>query len=214
MKKITSLLISLIPINSIRIFLLRVICGYQIDYNSSIGMFNVIISDSFIVENSKIGMFNYIEAKNVSMKNGLINKLNRIKHLNKLTLAENSIVFSNNFIGGSKEPENRVNQNLILGLNSEILRSNYFDVVSEINIGNNVVFGGEGSEIWTHGYDFDRNLLPGGVTFGDNIFIGSKCVFTKNISICNKVTIGPGSVIYKSIKEPGFYTTHQIVKVN
>ena len=57
-------------------------------------------------------------------------------------------------------------------------------------------------------------MLTGGLDFGNNIFIGSKCIFTKNIRICDNVTIGPGSVIYKSIKESGFYTTHQIVKVN
>ena len=214
MKKIISLLISLIPINIVRIFLLRIICGYQIDSRSFVGMFNIIVADKFVLENSRIGKFNYIEAKNVSIKKGLINKFNRIKHLNNLSLAENSIIFSKNFIGGSKSQKNKENQNLILGSDSEILRNNYFDVTSEINIGNNVVFGGNGSEIWTHGFDLDRNILLGTVVFENDIFIGSKCTFTKGVRVVSETTIGPGSVVYKSILESGMYSSHQLLKVN
>jgi acetyltransferase-like isoleucine patch superfamily enzyme len=214
MKKIISLLISLIPINIVRIFLLRLFCGYKIDYESSIGMFNVIVADKFILENSKIGKFNYIEAKNVLIKKGLINKFNRIKHLNNLSLSENSMIFSKNFIGGSKIQKNKENQNLILGTDSEILRNNYFDVTCEITIGNNVVFGGNGSEIWTHGFDLDRNILLGTVVFENDIFIGSKCIFSKGVRVLSQTTIGPGSVVYKSIAESGVYSSHQLLKVN
>ncbi|MDB4533246.1 hypothetical protein N9242_00120 [Vicingaceae bacterium] len=214
MKKIISLLISFIPFNIIRIFLLRILCGYQIDYKSSIGMFNVIVADKFVLVNSKIGKFNYIEAKNVTIKKGIINKFNRIKHINNLGLAENSMIFSKNFIGGSKNQKNKEYQNLILGSDSEILRNNYFDVTSEIKIGNNVVFGGNGSEIWTHGFDLDRNILLGTVVFENDIFIGSKCIFTKGVKVVSETTIGPGSMVYKSILESGMYSSHQLLKVN
>jgi acetyltransferase-like isoleucine patch superfamily enzyme len=85
--------------------------------------------------------------------------------------------------------------------------------VRPIIIGDNVVFGGQGSEIWTHGFEVDRTMLLGGVAFGDNIFIGSKCIFTKNVQVGNNITIGPGSIVYKSINESGFYSSHQIEKI-
>lgn len=213
MNKIITLLITLIPINRIRILLLRLFCGYKIDIKSKVGMFNVISANELVMSNSIIGNFNYIDAKNVSIQKGLIKKFNSIKHLNKLTLAENSIIFSKNFIGGSKDLKNNVNQNLALGLNSEILRNNYFDVTSEIIIGDNVVFGGNGSEIWTHGFDTSRKMLTGKVVFQNDIFIGSKCIFTKGVEVVSYTTIGPGSVVYKSVTESGLYSSQQLVKV-
>jgi acetyltransferase-like isoleucine patch superfamily enzyme len=213
MKKIVSLLISLIPVNVLRIFFLRIFCGYQIDSNSKVGMFNILIADKLTMVNATIGSFNYIDAKTVSIQNGLINKLNRIKHINQLVLKERSIIFSKNFIGGSRHIENRADQNLILGKCSEILRNNYFDVTDEITVGNNVVFGGNGSEIWTHGFDTNRKMLRGGVVFKNDIFIGSKCIFTKGIEIGDNITIGPGSVVYKSVSESGLYSSQQLIKI-
>jgi len=213
MKKFLSLAISFIPVNGIRIFFLRVLLGYKIDSNSSVGMFNVIISDRVDLVDSKIGSFNYIDAKCINIQKGLINKFNRIKHLNNLTLGERSVIFSGNFIGGTKGSDNMEHQNLKLGADSEILRSNYFDVTDEIEIGKNVVFGGNGSEIWTHGFDTKRNLLTGKVVFENDIFIGSKCIFTKGIKVGSDITIGPGSVVYKSVVEKGLYSSQQLIKI-
>jgi len=213
MKKFLSLAISFIPVNGIRVLFLRALLGYKIDSNSSVGMFNIIISDNVNLVDSKIGSFNYIDAKCVNIQNGLINKFNRIKHLNNLTLEEKSVIFSGNFIGGSKSSKAIETQNLKLGADSEILRSNYFDVTDEIEIGKNVVFGGNGSEIWTHGFDTKRNLLTGKVMFENDVFIGSKCIFTKGIKVVSNTTIGPGSVVYKSIVESGLYSSQQLIKI-
>jgi acetyltransferase-like isoleucine patch superfamily enzyme len=214
MKKIISLTISSMPFNVVRIFFFRLLFGYKIDFKSKIGMFNVILANEFKMNNAKIGKFNYIDAQSVIIeKGGLINKFNRIKHLNRFILDEKSIIFSWNFIGGSRDAENKKNQNLIVGNNSDILRNNYFDATNEIVIGKNVVFGGNGSEIWTHGFDTDRKMLTGKVIFENDIFIGSKCIFTKDIKITSNTTIGPGSVVYKNIEESGLYSSQQLVKI-
>lgn len=219
-KIILLILVSLIPISKVRLLSYRFFFNYEIDAASYVGMFNLLELNSLEMVNARIGYFNLIKVNHLIMGDkSYIHKKNMIKNLNEVIMKNKAGIFSNNFIGGINKENKSENfdfalQNLIIGNRSAVNRRNYFDVLRPIIIGDNVVFGGEGSEIWTHGFDLDRNLLPGGVTFGDNIFIGSKCVFTKNINICDKVTIGPGSVIYKSIKEPGFYTTHQIVKVN
>jgi acetyltransferase-like isoleucine patch superfamily enzyme len=213
MNKIITLLITFIPVNGVRILFLRLFCGYKIDFKSKVGMFNIISSKDFVMSNSIIGNFNYIDAKTVSIQFGIIKKFNRIKHLNQLYLKERSVVFSWNFIGGNRDEENTKFQNLSLGMDSEILRNNYFDVTNEIMIGNNVVFGGNGSEIWTHGYDTGRKMLTGKVIFKNDIFIGSKCIFTKGVEVESNTTIGSGSVVYKSITESGLYSSQQLVKV-
>lgn len=210
-------LISIIPYGPFRRWLYRVLFGYNISKYSRIGFLSYVESKSVRLENATIGAFNLIITKQLIMKNNsVIRSRNRIKNLNSIQMEENSTIYKYNFIGGpsiGEEPLKFELQNLELGKNSDILRGNYFDLVRPIVIGENVVFGGEGSEIWTHGFDSERNMLVGEVQFGNNIFIGSGCIFTKNVFVDNNITIGPGSVIYKSIYEPGFYTTHQILKV-
>lgn len=217
MKVFGSIIIGLIPIGKIRILLYKLFFRYKISWKTKIGMFNILLCKRAEMVDCQIGYFNLIICNNLKMeKNSLIFRFNRIKFINNLILKEKSHIYTRNFIGApKKEDENTKKdvQNLNLGKSSEINRHNYFDVLSSITIGENVVFGGEGSEIWTHGFETNRNLLVGEVSFGDNIFVGSKCIFTKNVRIGNNVTIGPGSVIYKSIIESGFYTTHQINKV-
>jgi acetyltransferase-like isoleucine patch superfamily enzyme len=148
----------------------------------------------------------------------IIRKFNRIKNLNEIFLSKEAKIDSKNFVGGPDKASRLIGsdfkkQNLFIGERSSVLRSNYFDVVREIKIGSNVIFGGNGSEIWTHGFDTQRVFLYGGVEFGDDIFIGSKCIFTKGISVCDEVSIGSASVIYKSILEKGLYTSHKMEKI-
>jgi acetyltransferase-like isoleucine patch superfamily enzyme len=171
------------------------------------------------MENASIGYLNQIIAHTLILKEkSKIDRRNRIKNLNLVSLDFNALIRSENFIGapikGTIDKAIKFeNQNLYIGRDSAILRDHYFDVVEEVIIGNNVIFGGGRSEVWSHGFDLNRNMLVGKIIFGNNIFIGSNCVFTKGISICNDVTIAPGSVIYKSINEKGIYSTHEIRKI-
>jgi len=216
-RRLGLVIISILPIAIVRHFFYRLFFGYQINGNSQIGMFNYLSCREVVLQDAVIGSFNMIIVSKLTMASGsFILRRNRIKHLNLLAIKEGGLINMGNFIGAQRTNEGLFkfdSQNLILGKKSEILRNNYFDVVRPIIIGDNVVFGGQGSEIWTHGFEVDRTMLVGGVTFGDDIFIGSKCIFTKNVDVVSNVTIGPGSTIYKSINESGFYSSHRIEKI-
>ena len=216
-RRIGLMIISILPLTIARHFFYRLFFGYQIIGNSKIGMFNYISCKEVVLQDALIGSFNLIIVSKLTMAPGsFILKRNRIKHLNMLAIKESGLINIGNFIGAQKTNEGLFNfdaQNLLLGKKSEILRNNYFDVVRPISIGDNVVFGGQGSEIWTHGFELDRTMLLGGVTFDDNIFIGSKCIFTQDVHVVSNVTIGPGSTVYKSINESGFYSSQQIEKI-
>ncbi|MEZ4792894.1 MAG: hypothetical protein R2783_05390 [Gelidibacter sp.] len=219
MKSLISFFISCLPVNALRVLLLRTFLGYGIDYGSKIGMLNIINCSSLKMRNAKIGFLNQIIVEDLILsEKASIKKRNRLKYLNKLHLGYNAEIRSGNFIGapikGTVDAAIHFEkQNIFVGKNSSVLRNNYFDVVEEVHIGENVVFGGNGSEIWTHGFDVNRKMLVGKVIFGDNIFIGSNCVFTKNVEVVGNTSIGPLSVIYKSITEPGVYSTHEIRKI-
>ncbi|UOB19419.1 acyltransferase [Abyssalbus ytuae] len=219
MKIILTFLVSLIPINRLKIWVYNFFKGYKISYDSKIGFLNVLCATKFTADKVTIGNFNFIHGKEVELMKGvLINKFNRIKNINRLLLKEKAIIYSWNFVSGIPEKSKHTslifdNQNLTLGKESSLLRKNYVDLVNEVVIGDNVVFGGNGSEIWTHGFDIYRTMLVGRVTFGNNIFIGSGCIFTKGINVSDETIIAPGSIIYKSITEKGIYSTHEIRKI-
>ena len=219
MKPLISLIISSMPFNRVRIFLFRNLLKYDIDYGSKIGFFNIISCTSLKMREAKIGFLNQILVDKLSLdKKASISKMNRFKHLNILDLKFNAEIRSGNFIGAPvkgtlDDAIDFSNQNIYVGKNTSILRSNYFDVVDEIIIGENVVFGGNGSEIWTHGFTVYRKMLSGKIVFENDIFIGSNCIFTKGISIVSETTIAPASVVYKSITEKGVYTSHELRRV-
>ena len=47
--------------------------------------------------------------------------------------------------------------------------------------------------------------LGGNVKQGSNVFIGGGAFVNPNLSICNDVTVGSGSVVINNISEPGIY---------
>ena len=47
--------------------------------------------------------------------------------------------------------------------------------------------------------------LGGNVELGSNVFIGGGAFVNPNLSICNDVTVGSGSVVIHDINEPGIY---------
>jgi acetyltransferase-like isoleucine patch superfamily enzyme len=219
-KGLISVLITLVPVRQMRIWLLNRIPGYRVSYGSYVGLFNYISSGNILMQNAQIGSFNWIDTKDLVMNQGsAIRRFNRFKHLNMLHLDELALIQSHN---GIFAPEKKAkyhevafdfsSQNLFLGRRSELLRKNYVDLTRSLTIGNNVVVGGNGSEFWTHGYDINRNIIVGAIVIGDDIFIGSGCIFSPSAKIASSITIAPGSVIYKELNMKGMYTSHNLYK--
>lgn len=220
-KGIISVLITLVPVRQMRIWLLNRIPGYKVSYGSNVGLFNYISSGNILMHNAQIGSFNFIDAKDLVMNQGsIIKRFNRFKHLNMLHLDELALIQSHN---GIFAPEKNAkdyevafdfsSQNLFLGRSSELLRKNFVDLTRSLTIGNNVVVGGNGSEFWTHGFDIHRNMKLGQIKIGNNVFIGTKCIFSPGASVIGNVIIAPGSVVYKDIKESGLYSSNSLFMI-
>lgn len=80
-------------------------------------------------------------------------------------------------------------------INSDML----FDLSADINIGNNVVIGGRGTEFWTHSYTLDRKITTSEISIGNNIYFGSGCLVNKGVSIASNNTIGAKTVVSKIV---------------
>ena len=64
--------------------------------------------------------------------------------------------------------------------------------------------------MWTHGYyhantGTDRIRIDGQIHIGDNVYIGSGCIFNPSVTVANAIHIGSGSVISKDLEKPGMY---------
>ena len=170
-------MIGIIPLNRIRIFLYRVLMGYRISYDSKIGWGNFINCSNVTISSGKIGHFNRIFANSLIMKKSSeIRNYNLVKLINSITLDEDSLIISRNSIVGLYRDGNPQKDkcNLYVGRKSLLTIRHELDCTDEIFIGENVVFGGKDTQVWTHGFDIYRNMITGSILIGD---AGGWCLY-------------------------------------
>lgn len=214
-KKYMAIFISVIPFNILRIFFYRIFLRYEISYNSHIGPMSILICKKCKIDGAQIGFLNRIEVTEFSMQKGsTIGKFNKFLFLNKVNIGKNCIFVSRNLIAGTRPGISpfKDNEVFFLGNGSAVLQQNIIDISETVTIGKNVVIGGFGTQIWTHGFSHDRVKIQAAIVIADNVFIGSRSIILPSVSICSNVVIGSGSVISKSIKEEGFYVSSAQVK--
>lgn len=92
--------------------------------------------------------------------------------------------------------------------------------MSRIDIGENTLFG-EGVRIYDHdhaisetGIPLKDSFLTDPIVIGSNCWVGSNVLILKGVRICDGVTIGAGSVVRKSIYEPGVYVAKQLTNLS
>jgi acetyltransferase-like isoleucine patch superfamily enzyme len=146
--------------------------------------------------------------------NSCIKHRNTIISINNFILKEDSGIGSfNKFIGSYKDifPYKEF-CNLTLGKKSLITYYHYFNVTDSITVGENVVFGGIHTQVWTHGFDVHRVMIQSPINIGNDIYIGSGVIICQGVSIADNSIIGTGTVVSKSINESGFYVSNQLLQ--
>jgi len=119
-----------------------------------------------------------------------------IDHGMGVVIGETSVIGSNVTMyqgvtlgGTGKERGKRhptIGNNVVIGAGAKIL--------GNITIGDNVVIGGIKSVFFTHTF-FKPEFEP--IVIGDNVFIGSNCLFQMGTHIGNNCVVGMGSVVIK-----------------
>lgn len=209
-KKILCVLIAFVPINCLRIFLYNTLLGYRISYDSRIGMFNLLQCKYCEIDGGTIGHFNRIETEELIMRpKSRIYFMNNIILMNHVAIAEGGgILRKNHVIGFALETDS----NLTIGTNSLVTCGHKIDCTSPVSMGSDVVIAGNHSQIWTHGFDVYRNIIRKEVRIGNNVYIGSASLILGGVIICDKVSIGAGSVVSKSIEEQGFWVSSNLYR--
>lgn len=139
---------------------------------------NIISSSANIDPNSIIGL----PGNNITkMPDG---RIINMKHMGNVVIEENVNVQAFSIV-----------QRAVF--DSTIIRKNA-QIFYRVNVGHNCIVG-ESTMI------FPGTLLAGGTVIGNNCYIWQGVITRSNISICDNVIIGAGSLVLKNIDRPGVY---------
>ena len=213
MKKIKLLLIGLCTF-FLPSFLLKFVLpffGVKVGNKVKIG-FSFILTDKVILaKNATIKNFNLIMVEDISLgENALIGSFNILKGPFKLILKKRAIIGSKNYVTRGKKGITYDEAVFQLGELGCITTKHHLDLTRSIVLGDFTTLAGISSQMWTHGYYHGENgeervRIDGEILIGNNVYIGSGCIFNPKITIANAVHIGSGSVISKNLDKKGMY---------
>ncbi len=208
-KKLTTLITLFLP-SVLAIPFLRVL-GHKIGSNVKIG-FSVLYLDYLEIDNDvSIGHFNIILNQKMYLKSkSVIGYLNILKGPFSLILKEKSAIGNKNYITRGAKGITYGNSFLELGLLTKITTGHHLDLTQSIKFGDFSILAGVRSQMWTHGYyhantGADRIRIDGKIHIGNNVYIGTNCIFNPGIKVSNAIHIGGGTVISKDLKLSGMY---------
>jgi acetyltransferase-like isoleucine patch superfamily enzyme len=215
LRKGVSLIIALMPLGFMRLALYRLFFRYRISHGSHIGFGTVLDCQECLISGGIIGWGNVIQTGIFSMEYGSrIGKLNSIRNCHSVHLCEETIIVDRNKIIGTREGISpfKESESFQLGAKSIVTSGHHFDLSDTITIGEEVTIGGNGCQIWTHGFDPNRIKIQAPVNIGDKVYIGSRAIIVQGVTICPNVSVAAGTVVSKSITEPGFYVSSQLMR--
>ncbi|WP_282042227.1 acyltransferase [Winogradskyella flava] len=190
--------------------LLRIL-GYRIGRAVRIGFSIIYVNELKISDNSTIGHFNLLFNKSISLdKSSKIGYLNILKGPFGLILKERAAIGNKNYLTRANLGVSYGQSNLELGILTKITTGHHLDLSRSILFGDYSILAGIKSQIWTHGYFHaesgpERIRIDGEIIIGNNVYIGSGCIFNPGLKIADSIHLGAGSVISKNIEKPGMY---------
>jgi len=193
---ILAYLISLMPLNGLRVLLYRILFGYRI-HRSSIGWKTMIVVDKAELTECLIGRGNrFVGPMSITIKKGA------------------SIGKRNTFSCGwwTKDEEAKsanYDRSLRIGANTMITSEHHFDAVGAFSLGDNSWIAGYGSQFWTHGAGVrERN-----VSIGEGCYLGSAVRFAPGSSVGDNVIVALGSVVTKQFTTANCVVAGQPAKI-
>ncbi len=203
MRKYFLFLITLIPNNILKIFLLNLFNNININFKSKIGIGIFFNCNKINIVNSSIGHLNYICSETIVLKNSSIKNINYFFNLKILKCQERSIIGSYNLIKSN-------NQRLksYIKLNKSQISSNFnIEFSKNLYFGKDVVLGGTNTKIITN------NSNKSSTIFLRNIFIGSNVIILDGVRIYKDIIVGANTLIDKNLNKSGKYFSKKLIKI-
>lgn len=209
--------LALLPASRVKNSLYNILKGYRVSKDSRISIFTFINCENLMLDNAEISFLSYIEGRTIIlMKHSKVYRFVTIKGVNKLLLGETSIlgVGTKVITRHCDRLYSREYGNFIIGESCVITNNNYFDVLDNIELKDNVVIGGGFSKFFTHGFDVNNNRVQGSISIGNNCYFGTSCIVQPGVKVCDYVVFTPGTVIYKDVHESGTYSSSEIKRIS
>jgi len=181
-------LVSAVPLSCLRRTLYRILFGFKIAKTARIGMFNLLdIRELVMKDHAEIRGFGNVF---LSMHRVEMDEYARI----------GAPRVGLNLFRGRANKENAKPASLKLGKCSLIELMHYFDNCGDIILGDNSVIGGIKCVFFTHALYKDE-YDP--IEIGENVYVGSNCLFQMGVRVPTNAVVGMGSVLVKSIEQEG-----------
>ncbi len=212
--KLLTALFSLLPSKLANLFLK--LLGHKISWNSKIGLSILYVKSLTLDENSVIGHFNFFKVDSVKLSSqAVIKNFNFFKGPIAIFLGRKSRIGKFNKFTRAYSPITYGKSSLCIEHGTRITYDNFFDLTCSISFGKNTQVAGKGSQFWTHGYmhansGTERIRVDGEIIIGDNVYVGTKCVFNPGVKVSNAINIGGNSVISKDLNESGMYVNQSL----
>lgn len=173
-----ALLVSLLPLNALRVLGYRLLLGYRID-SSRIGFGSVIAVDEAAITRAKIGSLNlFIGPMKVKIDEGA-------------SIGKRNTFSCGYWVLQEQYQNSNYRRTLEIGANSLITSNHHFDVAGRFKLGNRSWIAGIGSQFWTHGV----GVRERDVEIGSDCYLGSAVRFAPGSKLGNNVLLAMGSVV-------------------
>lgn len=177
-KLVLAVLVSLMPVNMLRVLGYRLLFGYHISA-SKIGFGTVMVVESLFVEKAKVGPFNLF----VGPMKVIVQESASIGNRNTFSCGY--------WVLRDQYQDSNYSRTLMLGKNVLITSGHYFDVAGTFKLGDHSWIAGIGSQFWTHG----AGIRERDIVIGENCYLGSAVRFAPGSRIGNQVLVAMGSVV-------------------
>lgn len=192
------------------------ISGWQIGKDCRIGFSWVSAKRVRLADGARIGHANLIMVDALFLgNNAYIGHFNRVTGPLWLVLDEQAGIGNQNKIVRAKHGVSWGHAICRLGKWSKITVEHVVDCTRSVTIGDYSILAGRGSQLWTHGYlhapqGLDRFRIDGSIRIGNNVYIGSACVFNAGVRVADAITVGASSCIARSLEVPGLYVSQPL----
>jgi acetyltransferase-like isoleucine patch superfamily enzyme len=219
-KKILTLIICILAPVRLSFWILNLL-GHEISRSAKIGFSFIWVEKLELGSKSRIGHLNLLlNLKQVRIfEKGYIGYGNVIKGPFSILLKERAAIGNRNVILRSKGGVSYGEAVLQIGVLSKITAGHKVDCMRSVKLGDYTTFAGSDTQIWTHGYVHEREgsgrfRIDGEIIIGNNVYIGSRCVFNPGVRIADGVTIGSNATVSKSLLEAGLYVSQPLRRVD
>lgn len=189
--------------------------GARIHQSAHVGLSWVCTPSLRLGANAHIGHLNYIRVRRLIIgKSSAIGTLNWISGHFSILLHELAEIGARNVITRAKVAKEIGSASFRLGRCSKITAGHKLDILRAISFGEHSILAGLGSQLWTHGYVHQsvgkRFRVDGAISIGNNVYIGSACIFNPGVSIVSNVAVGSHCCISKDLIKPGSYVNQPL----